>query len=40
MPSRQDDGRDDRMGREGYDRMRNGNVEHVKSYWKVVRPRG
>ena len=25
---------------EGYDRMRNGKVEHVKSYWKVVRPRG
>lgn len=25
---------------EGYDRMRNGKSEHVKSYWKVVRPRG
>lgn len=25
---------------EGYDRMRNGKAEHVKSYWKVVRPRG
>ena len=25
---------------EGYDRMRNGKAEHVKSYWKVVHPRG
>ena len=25
---------------EGYDRMRNGKSEHVKSYWKVIHPRG
>ena len=25
---------------EGYDRMRHGKVEHVKSYWKVISPRG